>query len=102
MKKEWVNGSWILIMLVGFTGKERMICTLSRKKKTDHNSVILLFSDKLVTLTTHNNERARIVGITTDYGMLEAVSVDDPRKKFTLQPDGNSFDMLKGLIIKKL
>ncbi|KAI7888897.1 biotin-protein ligase [Mucor mucedo] len=60
-----------------------------------------LHSNKLVTLTTHDNERAKIVGITSDYGMLEAVSVDDPRKKFTLQPDGNSFDMLKGLIIKK-
>ncbi|RCI05089.1 biotin holocarboxylase synthetase [Rhizopus stolonifer] len=60
-----------------------------------------LHSDKLVTLTTHNDEKARIVGITSDYGMLEAVSVNDPRKRFTLQPDGNSFDMLKGLIIKK-
>ncbi|KAI9344715.1 biotin-protein ligase [Pilaira anomala] len=60
-----------------------------------------LHTDKLVTLTTHDNEKARIVGITTDYGMLEAVSIHDPRKKFTLQPDGNSFDMLKGLIIKK-
>ncbi|CEP11163.1 hypothetical protein [Parasitella parasitica] len=60
-----------------------------------------LHSDKLVTLTTHNDEKARIVGITCDYGMLEAVSVDNPKVKFTLQPDGNSFDMLKGLIIKK-
>ncbi|KAF7730688.1 biotin holocarboxylase synthetase [Apophysomyces ossiformis] len=60
-----------------------------------------LHSEKLVTLTTHDNVRARIVGITSDYGMLEAVSVDDPRQRFTLQPDGNSFDMLKGLIIKK-
>ncbi|RCH87598.1 biotin holocarboxylase synthetase [Rhizopus azygosporus] len=60
-----------------------------------------LHSDKLVTLTTHNNEKARIVGITRDYGMLEAVSIDDNRKRYTLQPDGNSFDMLKGLIIKK-
>jgi biotin--protein ligase len=54
-----------------------------------------------VTLTTHDDERVKIIGITSDYGMLEAASVSDPRKKFTLQPDGNSFDMLKGLIIKK-
>ncbi|OBZ85673.1 Biotin--protein ligase [Choanephora cucurbitarum] len=60
-----------------------------------------LHSDKMVTLTTHDNEKAKIVGITRDYGMLEAVSVNDPRKRFTLQPDGNSFDMLKGLIVKK-
>lgn len=60
-----------------------------------------MHSDKLVTLTTHDDEKARIVGITSDYGLLEAVSVNDPKKKFTLQPDGNSFDMLKGLILKK-
>ncbi|KAI8337315.1 biotin-protein ligase [Blakeslea trispora] len=60
-----------------------------------------LHSDKIITLTTHDDEKARIVGITRDYGMLEAVSIRDPRKRFTLQPDGNSFDMLKGLIIKK-
>ncbi|KAL7310217.1 biotin holocarboxylase synthetase [Mucor circinelloides] len=60
-----------------------------------------LHSNKLVTLTTHNDEKAKIVGITSDYGMLEAVSVNNPKVKFTLQPDGNSFDMLKGLIIKK-
>ncbi|KAI8384435.1 biotin-protein ligase [Radiomyces spectabilis] len=60
-----------------------------------------LHSDKLVTLTTHDNVRARIVGITKDWGMLEAVGVDDSRQRYTLQPDGNSFDMLKGLIIKK-
>lgn len=52
-------------------------------------------------MTTHNDEKAKIVGITSDYGMLEAVSVNKSRVKFTLQPDGNSFDMLKGLIIKK-
>ncbi|KAI8074474.1 biotin-protein ligase [Gongronella butleri] len=60
-----------------------------------------LHSDKLVTLTTHDNVRAKIVGITSDYGMLEAVNADDNRTRYTLQPDGNSFDMLKGLIIKK-
>ncbi|KAI9273661.1 biotin-protein ligase [Sporodiniella umbellata] len=60
-----------------------------------------LHTDKVVTLTTHENEQAKIVGITSDYGMLEAVSVNNPRKRFTLQPDGNSFDMLKGLIVQK-
>lgn len=54
-----------------------------------------------MTLTTHDNEQAKIKGITSDYGMLEAVSIADPRKRYTLQPDGNSFDMLKGLIVKK-
>ncbi|CAO3611002.1 unnamed protein product [Cunninghamella echinulata] len=60
-----------------------------------------LHSDKLVTLTTHENVKAKIVGITSDYGMLEVVDVNNSHQKYTLQPDGNSFDMLKGLIIKK-
>ncbi|KAI8337299.1 biotin-protein ligase [Chlamydoabsidia padenii] len=60
-----------------------------------------LHSDKLVTLTTHDNVRAKIVGITSDYGMLEVVGVNGDNQRYTLQPDGNSFDMLKGLIIKK-
>ncbi|ORZ22394.1 biotin-protein ligase [Absidia repens] len=60
-----------------------------------------LHSDKLVTLTTHDNVRAKIVGITKDYGMLEAIGLDGDNQRYTLQPDGNSFDMLKGLIIKK-
>lgn len=54
-----------------------------------------------MTLTTHDNVRVKITGITHDYGMLEAVAVDGSNKRYTLQPDGNSFDMLKGLIIKK-
>ncbi|KAI8975945.1 biotin-protein ligase [Pilobolus umbonatus] len=59
-----------------------------------------LHSDKLVTLTTHDNVQAKIIGITSDYGLLEAEDIHT-RKKYKLQPDGNSFDMLKGLIIKK-
>ncbi|KAI8140387.1 biotin-protein ligase [Fennellomyces sp. T-0311] len=61
-----------------------------------------LHSDKIVTLTTHDNVRVQITGITSDYGMLEAVAVDGTKKRYTLQPDGNSFDMLKGLIMKKI
>ncbi|KAG2173767.1 hypothetical protein INT43_005187 [Umbelopsis isabellina] len=60
-----------------------------------------LHSNAIVTLTTHENERVKIIGITSDYGLLETVSLDHPGKRFTLQPDGNSFDMLKGLIVQK-
>ena len=54
-----------------------------------------------MTLTTHEDERVKITGITSDYGLLETVSIDNPGKRFALQPDGNSFDMLKGLIVRK-
>jgi biotin--protein ligase len=51
-------------------------------------------------LETHDNAVARIEGITSDYGSLIAIDVVD-RKRYLLQPDGNSFDMLKGLIVIK-
>ncbi|ODV60283.1 biotin--[acetyl-CoA-carboxylase] ligase BPL1 [Ascoidea rubescens DSM 1968] len=64
-----------------------------------------LHSDQEVTLTTHGNVKARISGITPDWGMLIAEEVDKnglrTGKRYELQPDGNSFDMFKGLILKK-
>ncbi|KAF8984179.1 biotin holocarboxylase synthetase [Entomortierella lignicola] len=66
-----------------------------------------LHSDALVTLTTMTpNKRVRIKGITLDYGLLRTVAVDDQGRdildeEYQLQPDGNSFDMLKGLISMK-
>ncbi|KAL6947427.1 hypothetical protein ACO0RG_000001 [Hanseniaspora osmophila] len=67
-----------------------------------------LHSSQIITLTEHNSVRAKIVGITEDYGLLIAkelmVGSDDV---FTgtvhhLQPDGNTFDIFKGLISKKV
>ncbi|KAF9436348.1 biotin holocarboxylase synthetase [Entomortierella beljakovae] len=61
----------------------------------------------IVTLTTISpNKRVRIKGVTPDYGLLRTVAVDDqgrdvPSEEYRLQPDGNSFDMLKGLISQK-
>ncbi|KAF9942448.1 biotin holocarboxylase synthetase [Mortierella alpina] len=67
-----------------------------------------LHSDALVTLTTMTpHTKVRVKGITLDYGLLRTVVVDEqgreiPGKEFRLQPDGNSFDMLKGLISVKM
>ncbi|KAG0321707.1 biotin holocarboxylase synthetase [Dissophora globulifera] len=66
-----------------------------------------LHSDALVTLTTTTpHKRVRIKGITMDYGLLRTVAVDEQgrdiaEEEYRLQPDGNSFDMLKGLISQK-
>ncbi|KAF9115590.1 biotin holocarboxylase synthetase [Mortierella sp. AM989] len=66
-----------------------------------------LHSNSLVTLTTVTpNKRVRIKGITLDYGLLRTVAVDNQERdivgeEYRLQPDGNSFDMLKGLISQK-
>ncbi|KAF9358032.1 biotin holocarboxylase synthetase [Mortierella sp. AD094] len=66
-----------------------------------------LHSDALVILTTTTpNKRVRIKGVTLDYGLLRTVAVDDQGRdivgeEYRLQPDGNSFDMLKGLISQK-
>ncbi|KAG0259492.1 biotin holocarboxylase synthetase [Mortierella polycephala] len=66
-----------------------------------------LHSDAIVTLTTMvPHKRVRIKGVTLDYGLLRTVAVDDQGRdivgeEYRLQPDGNSFDMLKGLISLK-
>lgn len=67
-----------------------------------------LHSNAIVTLTTMTpHRRVRINGITLDYGLLRTVGVDEQGREevggeeIRLQPDGNSFDMLKGLISQK-
>lgn len=64
-----------------------------------------LHTNKLVTLEQYGNTKAIIRGISKDYGMLIAEEVDSSGrpsgKRFELQPDGNSFDMLRGLLKKK-
>ena len=64
-----------------------------------------LHSNKIVTLEQHNNVKAKIIGISKDYGMLIVEEVDRNNKPigktYELQPDGNSFDMMKGLLKKK-
>ncbi|KAG8911789.1 biotin holocarboxylase synthetase, partial [Tulasnella sp. 418] len=69
-----------------------------------------LHSDQLVTLTTTEpHQTVRIVGITTDYGLLRTVPVREGGRPgggagdeyIDLQPDGNSFDMMAGLIRMK-
>ncbi|KAI9099243.1 biotin-protein ligase [Phlyctochytrium arcticum] len=76
---------------------------------------VWLHSDQIVTLGTHQNRRAQITGIDTS-GLLKAVIIDDgdvddsveggdklyKGQVCLLQPDGNSFDMLKGLIFRKV
>ncbi|KAF9899613.1 biotin holocarboxylase synthetase [Linnemannia zychae] len=67
-----------------------------------------LHSDAIVTLTTVTpHRRVRIKGVSLDYGLLKTVGVDEQDRdivggeEYRLQPDGNSFDMLKGLISQK-
>jgi len=68
-----------------------------------------LHSDQLVTLTTTSPSiQVRLVGITPDHGMLRTVRVESGQAQrfgqpdyIDLQPDGNSFDILAGLIKTK-
>lgn len=46
-----------------------------------------------------NTKHVTIVGI-DEYGFLRVQAVD--HSEFTVQPDGNSFDMLSGLIAPKI
>lgn len=74
-------------------------------------------SDQEVTLTTvEPHQRMRIVGITPDYGLLRCVPVSAGSSLYggrdvegsssssqyvELQPDGNSFDLMAGMIKRK-
>jgi biotin---protein ligase len=53
----------------------------------------------------HNNQRVRITGVTSDFGFLKANVINDDNDNLeeiiTLQSDGNSFDMMKGMISRK-
>ncbi|AOA63392.1 Biotin:apoprotein ligase, covalently modifies proteins with the addition of biotin [Komagataella phaffii GS115] len=64
-----------------------------------------LHTGQIVHIQHQNNIRAKITGITEDWGMLIAQEVDSENNltgaRFELQPDGNSFDMFNGLISKK-
>ena len=67
-----------------------------------------LHSNQIVTLPDHGNTQAMITGITEDYGLLIAKElVSGSSTQFTgnvynLQPDGNTFDIFKSLIAKKV
>lgn len=70
-----------------------------------------LHQDQIVTLEQYGNTKAKIKGISTNAGLLIAEEVELVRdttdvykptgKTFELQPDGNSFDMFRGLLKKK-
>ncbi|KAI1945323.1 biotin holocarboxylase synthetase [Ophidiomyces ophidiicola] len=65
-----------------------------------------LHMDQIVTLEAEGGVRARIKGITKDYGLLVAEELgweDRPTgKKWELQSDSNSFDFFKGLVKRKI
>ncbi|KAF8527624.1 class II aaRS and biotin synthetase [Hysterangium stoloniferum] len=61
-----------------------------------------LHSDQLVTVTTVSPPVAvRIIGITPDYGLLRTMPENGQGGFIDLQPDGNSFNMMAGLIASK-
>lgn len=65
-----------------------------------------LHGRQIVTLEAEGGARARIVGITRDWGMLRAEDLNsDDRptgKMWALQSDENSFDFFKGLVRRKV
>uniref|UniRef100_A0A060TDA3 ARAD1D41668p n=1 Tax=Blastobotrys adeninivorans TaxID=409370 RepID=A0A060TDA3_BLAAD len=64
-----------------------------------------LHTGKTVTLEQHDNVKAVIQGISSDAGMLVVEEIDSIGRgtgiKYELQPDGNSFDMFRGLLKRK-
>jgi biotin--protein ligase len=68
---------------------------------------LLPCSDQLITIaTTTPPKKVRITGITPDHGLLRTLPErtgwsKDSEGFIDLQPDGNSFDIMAGLIISK-
>ncbi|KIW32768.1 biotin-[acetyl-CoA-carboxylase] ligase [Cladophialophora immunda] len=64
-----------------------------------------LHMDQIVTLEAEGGQRARIKGITRDYGLLIAEELGwedrETGRRWTLQSDANSFDFFKGLVKRK-
>lgn len=70
-----------------------------------------LHTNQIVTLEAEGGVRARVLGITRDWGMLKAEELKDDGvngalrstgKVFALQSDENSFDFWKGLVKRKM
>lgn len=65
-----------------------------------------LHTDQIVTLESAEGQRARIKGITRDWGLLlaEELGREDRNtgKVWQLQSDSNSFDFFKGLVKRKV
>ncbi|KAJ2708091.1 biotin holocarboxylase synthetase [Coemansia sp. IMI 203386] len=60
-----------------------------------------LHSDQVVTLADKGFEKAKVIGLCPNEGLLQVRSLLNPNVVYSLQPDGNSFDMMKGLISRK-
>jgi biotin--protein ligase len=65
-----------------------------------------LHTNQIVTLETEGGARARIKGVTRDFGLLlaEELSWDDrpTGRVWQLQSDSNSFDFMRGLVKRKV
>lgn len=62
-----------------------------------------LHSDKIVTIQ-ETGQKVRIVGLTPENGLLRTISLNSSAgspQYIDLEPDGNSFDMMQGLLKAK-
>ena len=57
-----------------------------------------MYSDAVVQLASRGDEEVKVTGI-SEYGYLCVRTHDG--QELTLQPDGNSFDIMKNLIVMK-
>ncbi|KAI7834974.1 biotin-protein ligase [Kickxella alabastrina] len=60
-----------------------------------------IHGDQVVTLASRGHESARVVGLCPKDGLLMVRSLLNPTAVYGLEPDGNSFDMMQGLITRK-
>jgi biotin--protein ligase len=67
--------------------------------KRNVGAIACIFSDATVRLGNDNGDEATITGL-DDYGFLLVRLQKDGSTK-SVQPDGNSFDMMRNLIVPK-
>jgi len=97
------TGFWLVCALHGFVFETLVTLVSSRYFSLSWETHPLFCSGHLITLTTTTpHTSVRIVGITHDQGFLRTTpEPGSPSEYIDLQPDGNSFDMMAGLIKAK-
>ena len=89
-------------ILAAFEALYRNFCRLgwSREMEEEYYKA-WLHSGQVVELEEHGGVKAKIKGITRDWGLLLAEEVDTGRV-VSLQSDSNSFDFFRGLVKRKV
>lgn len=101
------SGAGVLRLVHGPLPREMAAFVRHWSHLLQSDSYLTSSRDQLVTLTTVSPpQQVRIIGITPDHGLLRTMPErtgwsSEKQGYIDLQPDGNSFDIMSGLIKSK-